>query len=112
MKACIIFILSTLFSFNVFSACSKIGCIGAGKDVLISVYPNSSGNIYLQAGVGREQLDCKLVEGHYMVLKATHPAFESVYSTVLTALASQKKLMVRIVNGSPNCEVSYVRMYM
>jgi hypothetical protein len=30
----------------------------------------------------------------------------------LTALASQKRLTVRIKNGSPICEVSYVRMFM
>jgi hypothetical protein len=104
--------IGTLLSFNVFSACSANSCSGVGKNALISVYPNSSGNIYLQAGAGKENLDCKLIEGHYMVLKSDHPVFEAAYSTILTALSSQKSLTVRIKNGSPICEVSYVRMFM
>jgi hypothetical protein len=106
------FTIGALLSFNAFSACTTTACSGVGKDALLSVYPNSSGNIYLQAGAGKENLDCNLVEGHYMVLKSDHPVFEAAYSTVLTALASQKSLTVRIKNGSPICEVSYVRMFM
>jgi hypothetical protein len=112
MKKIALLLISSLFSVNVFAACSAKACTGVGKDVLLSVYPNASGNIYLQAGQGRQNLDCNLVEGHYMVLKANHPVFEAAYSTILTALASNKKLTVRITTGSPICEVSYVRMYM
>ena len=107
-----VFIIVAALSFNAFSACTTTQCTGVGKGALLSVYPNSSGNIYLQAGAGRENLDCNLVEGHYMVLKSVHPVFEAAYSTILTALASQKRLTVRIKNGSPICEVSYVRMFM
>ena len=46
------------------------------------------------------------------MMKYTHLAVSSAYSTILTALTSQKILAVRIVNDSPICEVSYVRMYM
>jgi hypothetical protein len=47
-----------------------------------------------------------------MVLKSSHPVFDAAYSTVLTALVGEKTLTVRIVNDSPICEVSYVRMFM
>jgi hypothetical protein len=107
-----IFTIGILLSFKLFAACTATACTGVGKDALISVYPSSSGNIYLQAGAGKENLDCTLVEGHYMVLKSSHPVFDAAYSTVLTALAGEKTLTVRIVNDSPICEVSYVRMFM
>ena len=107
-----ILVISSLLSFNVFAACTKTNCSGIGKEVLLSVYPNASGNIYLQAGAGKEKLDCNLVEGHFMVLKPSHVLFDKIYSTLLVGLSSQKKLIVRIKNGSPICEVSYVRMYM
>jgi len=107
-----ILIIGGLLSFNTFAACSANACSGVGKDVLLSVYPNSSGHIYLQAGAGKEKLDCTLVEGHFMVLKSSHPVFEAAYSTILTALASQKALTVRIKNNSTICEVLYVRMFM
>ncbi len=97
---------------HTFADCSEIACSGIGSEVIKSVYPNSSGHIYLQANIGKENLDCTLVEGHYMVLQSDHPVFEEAYSTVLTALVSQKTLTVRIKTGSPNCEVSYVRMFM
>ena len=105
-------VISCFLSFNVFAACTTTNCSGIGKEVLLSIYPNASGNVYLQVGEGREKLDCNLVEGHFMVLKPSHILFDEIYSTILTGLASQKKLIVRIKNGSPICEVSYVRMYM
>ena len=105
-------IMSLFLSTRVFSACTTTACSGVGKEVLLSVYPHSSGHIYLQAGAGKENLDCQLQEGEYMVLKSSHAAFDPAYSTILTALTTQKQLTVRIINKSPICEVSYVRMFM
>jgi len=106
------FVVGMLVSMTLSASCTSTMCRGVGKDVLLSVYPNASGSVYLQAGEGKENLDCNLVEGHYMVLKSDHPGFDVAYSTILTALISQKHLVVRIVDGSPHCEVAYVRMYM
>ena len=110
--AAVTLITSLFFSLSAFSVCTTTGCSGVGKEVLLSVYPNSSGHIYLQAGAGKENLDCDLHEGHYTVLKSNHSAFEAAYSTILTALTTQKHLIVRIIDKSPICEVSYVRMFM
>ncbi|MBV7262277.1 hypothetical protein KCG43_09730 [Photobacterium sp. WH24] len=104
--------LLMVFSPTVLAECNPTGCIGIGKEALLSVYPNHTGHIYLQAPAGKEKLNCKLVEGQFMVLKNTHPVFDAMYSTVLTALSTQKQLTVRIVENSEDCEVSYVRMFM
>ncbi|QUJ67371.1 hypothetical protein KDD30_15240 [Photobacterium sp. GJ3] len=93
------------------AACYPNQCQGVGKDILVSVYPSSTGNIYLEAPAGKEKLNCKLAEGYYMTLKNTHPIFEVMYSTILTAVSTQKKLTVRIVENSEGCEVMYVRMF-
>jgi hypothetical protein len=111
-KNLLFLILIIMLSGSVYADCTENACSGTGKDVLLSVYPNPAGDIYLQAGSGRNNLDCELVSGHFMTLKKSHPAFKEIYSTILTALAAQKHLSVRIVNGSSGCEVSYVRMYM
>ncbi|NAW63879.1 hypothetical protein [Photobacterium halotolerans] len=100
------------FSPAVLAECIPTACIGVGKEALLSVYPNQTGHIYLQAPAGKEKLNCKLVSDHFMVLKNTHPVFDAMYSTVLTALSTQKTLAVRIVENSEDCEVTYVRMYM
>ncbi|WP_152547950.1 hypothetical protein [Photobacterium galatheae] len=100
-----------LFSSTTWAACSPNQCHGIGKDVLVSVYPSGTGHIYLEAPADKGKLNCQLVEGHYMTLKNTHPVFEAMYSTILTALSTQKKLTVRIVENSEGCEVMYVRMF-
>lgn len=112
VKKFIVIVVGVLLASDLFAECNQNACYGVAEDALVSVYPNSSGNIYLQAGVGKENLDCALVEDHFMVLKSDHPLFKEAYSTLLAALMSQKQLTVRIKNGSPICEVSYVRMYM
>lgn len=111
MKYLLTTLILYLLSSSVFAGCATNACQGVGADVLTSVYPNGTGNIYLQAGTNRENLDCSLVEGQYMVLKSDHPLFDAIYSTILTALMGQKGLIVRIKNKSPICEVSYVRMF-
>jgi len=99
-----------IVSNNAFSACNATSCSGVGNEALLSVYLNTSGNIYLQAPTGSEALGCTLSDGIYMTLKSSHLLFKETYSTILTALAAQKKLIIRIVSGSSTCEVSYVRM--
>ena len=104
-----------LASLNASAGCDVNGCSGKGNDVVVSTYvtSHSSGRIYLQAPAStRNNLDCDLVEGNYMTLSGNHPLFKESYSTILTALSTNKTLFVRIKNGSPICEVNYVRMYL
>ncbi|WP_330961512.1 hypothetical protein [Photobacterium sp. 53610] len=108
----VILIIVLFFTPSVWSACYQNQCNGVGKDVLASVYPSGAGNIYLEAPAGKEKLNCKLVEGYYMTLKKTHPVFDAMYSTILTALSTKKKLTVRVIEHSEGCEVMYVRMFM
>lgn len=98
-------------NFKAIAACSAIACTGKGKEVLLSIYPNSSGSIYLQGGAQRNNLNCTLREGHYMTLKKTHANFDEIFSTLLTGIAMNKRMTIRIKTGSPDCEVSYVRMF-
>ncbi len=102
-------------SLNASAECDVNGCTGKGNDVVVSTYiaSHGAGRIYLQAPAStKSNLGCDLVEGHYMTLSGDHPLFEESYSTILTALSTNKTLFVRIKNGSPICEVSYVRMYL
>lgn len=107
----IIFVVFVALSFNVAAVCSATSCSGKGKDVLLSIYPNGSGNVYLQAPADRANLNCVLIEGHYMTLKQSHPLFKEIYSTLLTGIAANKHMTIRIKTGSAGCEVSYVRMF-
>lgn len=107
----LLFIMLMCSSLNTIAACSAIACTGKGKDVLLSIYPNGHGSIYLQAPAERAKLDCSLVDGHYMTLKKTHPNFDEIFSTALAGMAMNKQMTIRIKAGSAGCEVSYVRMF-
>ncbi|UTM57408.1 hypothetical protein L4174_000485 [Photobacterium sp. CCB-ST2H9] len=90
--------------------CNNISCYGVGKDVVVNTYLSATGNIYIGAPSGKGKLNCQLVEGNYMTLKMNHLLYKEIYSTLLTGIAAQKHLQIRIVEGSPVCEVSYVMM--
>lgn len=95
------------------AGCTANGCEYNATDKLSNIYLTSyaDGRIFLPVTVGSSSLDCTPPEGGFLTLKSTHPLFKEMYSTILFAIASNKKLYVRIVNGSPICEVGYVRVY-
>ncbi|NAW63878.1 hypothetical protein [Photobacterium halotolerans] len=99
-----------LFSSTSWAGCNNIACYGVGKDVLTRTYLASSGNIYIGAPVGKENLKCDLYSGEYMTLKMNHLLSREIYSTILTGIAAQKQLQIRIVENSPECEIDYVTM--
>ena len=102
------------FSLNANAVCNANSCTGSGNAVLGFLYPNATGNVFIQAPAGKENLSCILVEGQYMVLKGGengHPLFKEIYSTLLAGLASGKQMRIRILTGSPDCEVSYVMLW-
>lgn len=112
MKARILIaLLAALPSMQSFSACSSGSCYGVQDAVLKSIYPTQSGKVYLEAPAEKSNLNCTLAEGYYMVLEPSHPLFKEIYSTILTAMSTGKKLQVRIAEGSSNCRVAYVRMW-
>lgn len=104
------FIILIIVSTPASSQCFSSNCQGIGSDVIVSVYPNQTGNIFLEGPVDRNALNCTLQEGRFMVLQPDHLLFREIYSTILTALSTQKELIVRIRELSKNCEVLYVRM--
>lgn len=104
-----------LFSLAAYASCNATGCSGVGDQVIRSVYVTglADGRVFLQAPESsRGNLNCTLVEGHYMTLRASHPLFKEAYAAILTGLSAGNRLHVRINAGSPICEVSYVRMFM
>ncbi|MDO6708533.1 hypothetical protein [Photobacterium sp. 1_MG-2023] len=105
-----ILFLLFLMSPATWAACNNIACYGVGKEVLTRTYLASSGNIYIGAPDEKDKLNCQLVQGKYMTLKMNHLLYKEIYSTLLTGIAAQKHLQIRIVEESPVCEISYVMM--
>jgi len=108
----IAFTLVLLFSaINVNAECTANGCNADQADPIKRIYLAADGVIYVEAPLGKENLDCTLAEGRYMALKSSHLLFNEIYSTLLSAVIANKKLFVRIKNGSANCEIAYVQLY-
>jgi len=112
-KLYVIFILLFL-SARVHSECSANGCDIDQSDPIKRIYLTSlsDGQVYIDAPSGKESLDCTLAEGKFLVLKSTHPLFKETYSTILAAVMANKKMYIRIRNGSSKCEIAYVQLYL
>jgi len=112
VKSIILFLLLVFCSASCFSACNARSCHGVKGEVVKSIYPTQGGKVYLEAPPShRGNLNCTLAEGTFMVLEPDHPLFKEIYSTVLTALSTGNTLQVRVVEGTSNCRVAYVRMW-
>ena len=106
-------ILTTAFVFLVSfvgafaqAACNAIGC---DNEKIKLLYPNTNGKIYIQSHGDMSQLNCTLDNGIYMVLDSKDPNAEAIYSMLLTLQTAGKPISrIRIVEGSPNCKISYV----
>jgi hypothetical protein len=71
------------------------------------------GNISVQLSApDRSYLNCTLFQGYFATLEPSHVRFKEVYATILFAMAMNKRLIGRIVEGSSNCSSSYVRAFL
>jgi hypothetical protein len=57
---------------------------------------------------GQAALTCTPVSGVYLTLKATHPMFKEIYASLLEATIHNRKVDLRVIAGSPDCEIGYV----
>lgn len=97
---------------NAYASCGSNACVGVGDEVLLSVYTNSNGNVYLEIPPQyKGALNCTLVEGVYATLSKDTVLFKEMYASVIYATGAGRKIMVRIAEGSANCQVTYVRVW-
>ncbi|USD32797.1 MULTISPECIES: hypothetical protein [Vibrio] len=95
-----------------FEGCRSSGCVGK----IDSIYLHRDGSIKFPPpgkvpGDVPSELNCKLGEGVYFVLKQSHTHFKNTYSMLLTAHSSEKQVFARIVEGSNDCQLDYMVIY-
>lgn len=101
-----------LLSKVAYASCTATGCEYTSADTLSNLYLSAvDGRIYIPAASNSGALDCTMVEGKYVTLLPSHPLFKEIYSALLMGVASDKKIYLRINNGSPICQVAYARIY-
>jgi hypothetical protein len=86
-------------------SCSETRC--SGRITQLYLHPNK--NLYIQTTAQDQvsSLDCSVVD-EGIVLPTSDPLFESFYTMLLTGLAADRPMVVRIRNGSNPCTVNYL----
>jgi hypothetical protein len=96
-------------------SCGSTGCTGTPKELFVAYYNTAytDGRVFLHLkdDINKQNINCPLAEGSYITLKKSHPLFKEIYSSLLSALAMDNKVHVRIKTGTSGCEVLYTRIY-
>ena len=89
---------------NLYAKCNAKTCY----DKVERLFITANGNIYVATAGDERKLGCKLSYGKYMKLPANSPATKSIYSALLTSQTTGNKAMIRIKDGSNDCQILYV----
>ena len=112
MKKIIITILAALLagsSVNAQSAsgtCSAIGCTALVKNMIAF----GTGTVEVFMDADQSSLNCTLQSDGSMILYSTDAGVDRIYSTLLSAQLTDKKVFVRIIDGSAPCHINYARL--
>ncbi|MGP0171774.1 hypothetical protein ACSVIJ_07810 [Pseudomonas sp. NCHU5208] len=93
------------FAEMAYSACSSVMC----QNVYVErLNPNANGKVYVATSGDETQLNCSAVSQVYLTFDLSEPAGNVFYSTLLAAQISDRKVSLRIVDGSQGCTVTYI----
>jgi len=102
----LLFISMLLFSTNLFAGnkCSGVICNSDLKKLVVT----ANRDIYVEVNTSIKALRCTPLSGVFITLNKKMPGFEEIYSTLLTYKTLNKPIIIRVVEGSPNCQISYI----
>lgn len=106
-KGLILFAGLFLLTFESNAICFPNAC--EGNNAVTLLYPTPGGTIILRSsdpGTNYNNLDCNLVD-EGIALRRTHPAFNETYANLLTSIATDKPMRIRVATGDIPCEVAY-----
>lgn len=95
--------MGTLAS-SAYATCASYGCTGKVTRLQVT----STGNVQVGIDGVATQMNCTPVANAYSEIDLSSAGGNAVYSALLTAQTTQKSILVRIVEGSSNCEIGYV----
>lgn len=88
--------------------CDPAGCTGKVKNL----YPHGgTGHGYIEMDAdNKSALNCTLFQGAFIVLKESNKRHAEIYSMLLTASVMGKDVRVRVIEGTPDCELIYTML--
>ncbi|WP_020413341.1 hypothetical protein [Microbulbifer variabilis] len=88
--------------------CSGTSCVGVYVDRL---YVTSHGIVHVGTNGDEKLLDCDAESGVYATLDLNnYTGADAIFSTLLSAQMADKKVQIRITEGSAGCSVQYVTL--
>ncbi|KLN65646.1 MULTISPECIES: hypothetical protein [Vibrio] len=103
MKA-LTFLMAFWSSFTIADECASWGCISK----IEQLYVSTSGDIYVSTPFNEKLANCTPVSDVYFTLNPSSSNASQVYSALLSAYMSDKRIQMRVVEGHPRCELEYV----
>lgn len=101
-------ILAVVLSAPSFSdECETWGCTSKIEEL----HTGADGNVYIGTSLDETKANCTALNGSKFVLSAEAKGAKAIYSSLLAAYMSDKKIQLRIVEGSSPCELAYVRFH-
>ncbi|PCK05171.1 MAG: hypothetical protein COA42_18530 [Alteromonadaceae bacterium] len=96
-----------LYSSLSFSDCQPHACV---DEYIEKIYTNTNGTVYIATSGDETKLNCTPESGIYLTLLLSEPAGEAIYSTLLAAQIANKKMLLRVNEGTSGCKVAYVTL--
>ncbi|SDK25324.1 hypothetical protein SAMN05216212_1960 [Microbulbifer yueqingensis] len=106
MKQNIIFALvSSTIANNALATCTSNIC----TDVYVDrMYTNTTGLVYVATSGDETKLDCSPISDVYLSFTLDEPAGDAIYSTLLAAQMADRRVRIRIFDGSSKCGIQYI----
>ena len=109
-------VLTTILAIGTISTATYAGCTASGcSNVTVDkLYMTATGTLYVGTSGDEKALNCAGGAGNggvanvYVSLKEGDVGKNAMYSLLLTAKTTGKKVKIRIVEGSSDCKVMYI----
>jgi hypothetical protein len=86
--------------------CVASGCFNVYVE---EIYPEATGGAWIQTSGNETLANCSADSGVYLRLDAT-VGYKEIYATLLAAQLTDKKVSIRVNEGSTSCTIAYVTL--
>ncbi|ACA85752.1 conserved hypothetical protein [Shewanella woodyi ATCC 51908] len=107
LKKLFVSLVFLFVSSSVSAVCFERGCSNVYVEKL---YVNASGVVYVGTSGDERLMTCDAVSDVYSTFRSTDAGGDMIFSTLLAAQLSNKKVFVRTVESSNECKIAYVTL--
>ncbi|MFY2509447.1 hypothetical protein ACN3E9_14505 [Vibrio pectenicida] len=100
------FMLIFFSTFSFSDECTTWGCIAT----IETLYTNADGDIYIGTPLDERKANCQPIADVFFTLNPNASNATQVYSSLLSAYMAGIKIQLRVKEGNPKCELSYVKL--